>query len=189
MTACLPLSAAPGAVDDILAPRTLSPSAWEMARATRGVVFGGRAGLEPTVQIICDVHCPYCARVYARLGELRPGLRVRWVPIAYFKPDSDRVAAAILSSRDPVASLDQNYRSYDAAQRRGGFSAGSGRAVSLDASHAALKRRWKEWGRFTPMVMVRTTDGTILQASGSTPAFLDPVLDRAAPARQAYEAW
>lgn len=187
--AAAPVAAAATTAHEIVAPKVLPASAWDHVKGTPGIVFGRTTPGIPDVQMICDVHCPYCARVYTQLVERRPALRVRWVPIAYFKPDSDRVAAAILAAPDPRAALDRNYRAYDHAARRGGYGDASADVLKLDASHAALKERWRGWGRFTPMVLVRAGDGTVLQAAGTSPAFLDPVLDRAGRSKQAYDAW
>jgi hypothetical protein len=109
--------------------------------------------------------------------------------VAYFKPDSASLAAAILSARDPAASLETNYRNYDFTARSGGYTPPSNRRQHLDAEHTALKQQWVQWGGFTPMIIVRTRDGLILQAMGSGETFVRSVLDQAAPARKVYEAW
>ncbi|QDH71587.1 hypothetical protein [Marilutibacter alkalisoli] len=168
--------------------RQLPASAWQQLDQARGVRLTGDAGLTPNVQIVCDPNCPYCARLDRRLREAHKNMPIRWVPVAYFKPDSETMAAAILSARDPVASLEANYRDYDFDARRGGHASPSER-MRLDPGHAELKRAWKQWGGFTPMIIVRTRDGRILRAMGASDAFVESVLEQAAPPVRAYEAW
>lgn len=170
-------------------PAPLPAEVWQTLQATPGIEFGGSPGLSASVQVICDVHCPYCAKLYITLRDERPALRVRWVPIAYFQPDSDRIAAAILASPDPALALDRNYRDYDKATRRGAHQPSGSRRMSLAPPHAELKREWSTMGGYTPMVIALTADGSVLKAAGSTEAFLNPVLDQAAPSVKEYRSW
>lgn len=187
MAACLLwLGAAQAEVTDAV---PLPASAWHRLEAAPGIRTGGNPGQKASVQVICDANCPYCAKLERTLQQERPGLVVNWVLVAYFKPDSAALAAAILASPDPAASLTTNYRGYDFAARRGGYQPPSGRQFQLDPTHDALKQQWLTWGGFTPMVIVRARDGRIVQAQGSTAPFLRAALDQAAPAVNGLKAW
>ncbi|MBB1088722.1 hypothetical protein H4F99_09490 [Lysobacter sp. SG-8] len=168
--------------------RPLPDDAWRTLEAASGIRWMGASGLQANVQVICDANCPYCARLDRTLREKYPSLAVRWVPTAYFQRDSEAVAASLLSSEDPVAALIANYRDYDFDARHGGHVPASN-GLRLGASHGALEQAWKEWGGFTPMIVVRTRDGRILQALGSNESFVAPVLEMAAPSARRYEAW
>ena len=165
-------------------PKPVAAGTWRTLAAASGVAFGSTGSARQAVQIVCDAHCPYCARLYRTLRTDYPGLPVRWVPIAYFQPDSGRVAAAILSSPDPAAALDRNYQNYDTTARRGGYQADPGRGGALPQPNAALKQHWKAWGGYTPMVFVRDEEGTVFQATGATDAFLEAALGKAPGARR-----
>lgn len=167
----------------------LPASAWGLLEATPGIRVGGDPGHKASVQVVCDANCPYCAKLQRTLPRDYPGLAVRWVFVAYFKPESAALAAAILASPDPAASLAANYRGYDFTTRRGGYRPRAGRPLGLSPAHSALKQQWLKWGGSTPMVLVRTKDGRIVQAQGSTAPFLRAALDQAAPAVGGLKAW
>ncbi|GAB3339023.1 hypothetical protein [Marilutibacter aestuarii] len=168
--------------------RELPEAAWETLQAAPGIRWSGAQGMKASVQVVCDANCPYCARLDRTLRARHPDLAVRWVPTAYFKPDSEAMAAALLSAPDPSAALAANYRDYDFGKNHGGY-APPPAAKRLVDGHAALKAAWKQWGGFTPMVIVRTRDGRVLQAMGSGDRFLESVLAQAAPPARVYEAW
>ena len=52
-----------------------------------------------TLYIFYDANCPFCHLAWIALQPYREaGLEVRWIPVAYLKPDSRDKAAAILST-------------------------------------------------------------------------------------------
>lgn len=155
---------------------SLPAEAWDVAAQARGVQFNGESGQQPELQIVCDAHCPYCARLYTQLRSRFQDVAVRWVPVAYFRPDSAALAAAILSADDPAAALDENYRHYDAAQRRGGYRQLQDAGGILDYEHELLRQGWRAWGGFTPMVMVRDRSGQVFRARDASPASIRQAL-------------
>lgn len=187
LAACLFwLGAAQAALTDAT---PLPASAWRLLEATPGITVGGDPGWKASVQIVCDANCPYCAKLHRTVQHEYPGLAVRWVFVAYFKPESAALAAAILSSPDPAASLAANYRGYDFSTQRGAHRPPVGRQFQPRPAHAELKQKWVEWGGFTPMVLVRTKDGTIVQAQGSSAPFLRAALEQAAAPVRGLKAW
>lgn len=173
------MSAVAQASTPLTEPKAVAAGTWRTLAAAPGAAFGSTGSARQAVQIVCDAHCPYCARLYKTLRTDYPGLPVRWVPIAYFQPDSGRVAAAILSSPDPAAALDRNYQNYDTTARRGGYPTDPDRGDALPQPNAALKQHWQAWGGYTPMVFVRDEEGTVFQATGATGAFLEAALGKA----------
>jgi len=183
---CFFAAAAASAEVKLLQP--LSTSAWDLVEATPGIRLGGSPGRQANIQVVCDANCPYCAKLDRTLRRDYPDVAIRWVPIAYFKPDSSTLAAAILADADPAAALDRNYRDYDAVQRRGGYPAGPAQE-SLGPAHQSLKQEWRKWGGFTPMILVRGSDGRVSKAMGSGKEFLAAAIEEAAPAGRVYEQW
>lgn len=177
-TVALPCLTATHAQDRMYQPRPLPESAWQVLNAASGVVIGGEGKAEVQVQVIFDAHCPYCARLYERLEQDYPKLVVRWVPIAYFKPDSEHVAAAILATNSPATSLARNFHEYDYARKRGGFRAPPYDRYHLGPKHEALKRRWLDWGGYSPMLIAKTSSGDVVRATGSSEPFLQLALEK-----------
>lgn len=157
----------------------LHEAAWNLLSSAPGVRVDSNLDMEPSIQLICDANCPYCAQLDRTLREKHADLAVRWVPIAYFKPDSASLAAAILASRDPIESLRINYRYYNFSERSGGYQAPFNREHKLTHESERLKRRWVEWGGFTPMVVVRSEDGRIHKMLGSTGPYLEAAAEMA----------
>lgn len=166
--------------------KEMSLSAWQAAEAAAGVVVGGAPGSKPSIQVIFDANCPHCARLYALLRQEAPGIAVRWVPIAYFRPDSARLAAAILHADDPRAALDTDFRQYDFGAHHGGYRMPAEAPLALPESNTTLERQWRRWGGYTPMYLVRDKRGAVLLTGGAAPGIVREVLDRAARPLQAY---
>lgn len=164
--------------------KPMPASTWQVLEAAQGVQVGGSAGGQASIQVIFDANCPYCARLYEALKREHPSVAVRWVPIAYFRTDSGSMAAAILGSLDPAASLDRNFSQYDFKTHHGGCRSSSG-GLYLSAANFALERRWRAWGGFTPMIVIRSRQGRILKTGifGSTSEALRSVVSRAMPAQ------
>ena len=82
--------------------------------AARAIVEGAR---EPkrVLYVFFDANCYYCHLTWKALQPYEAvGLQVRWVPVAYQKPSSAGMAAALLLARDPAVALKQNETGYRA---------------------------------------------------------------------------
>lgn len=173
--------------------QTLPDSAWTYISSAQGILVGGDPHAQPNIQVIFDANCPYCAKLYTAMHKDHPNVSVRWVPVAYFWADSAALEAAILQADDPVASLDTNFRHYVFSAKHGGYSVPKDRPFHLAAKNVALRREWEKWGAFTPMIVIRTKNGKILQAGGFSDDLrvLGEMLDLAAPTNsfklRAYE--
>lgn len=59
----------------------------------------GKTASKSTIYMFYDANCPFCHLAWVALQSYRKvGLEVRWIPVAYLKPDSRDKAAAILSA-------------------------------------------------------------------------------------------
>ena len=168
--------------------RVLPDHAWRLLEGAPGVRWTGPTGARANVQVVCDANCPHCARLDTVLREDWPGLAVRWIPVAYFTPESEAMAASILAAPDASGALHDNYRGYDHRRRRGGHVA-TDAAGRLGRELSVVRSQWERWGGFTPMVVVRTGDGRIIQAMGSHGPLLESALQQAAPPGRRYESW
>lgn len=161
-------------------PSQLPAGALDVINSAKGIQFNGLQDNKPDLQLVCDANCPYCAKLYVQLSDHFSEVVVRWVPIAYFKPDSASLAAQIMASADPIASLDRNYRTYDFSERRGGYQPVDGRAQILDYEHEVLRQHWREWGGFTPMILASDGQGQVYRARDTRPSSIRKLLEVAA---------
>lgn len=167
---------------------SLPSSAWSVLERARGIDVGGSATARPSIQIIFDANCPYCARLYEKLRRDHPDLAVRWVPIAYFRSDSALLAMAILNSREPATSLRKNFDSYDYKAHRGGYQTLSGSPqASFGKPQFHLTQYWKKWGGYTPMYVFRDNKGQIQMTGGSAEYIVKKVIKMSAPALSTYQ--
>jgi thiol:disulfide interchange protein DsbG len=167
--------------------RQVPVEVWEALEGASGIVSGGTSGTTPNIQIIFDMNCPWCARLYMALKQKHPDIAVRWVPIAYFRNDSAAMAAAVLASDHPGAGLDVNFRNYDFQRDHGGYKLDRRHAAgSLAPQHGSLKRLWKTWGGYTPMFLFRNREGEIMLTGGAADWVVESVISRAAPPLRRY---
>jgi len=115
----------------LVALMALSAPAWTADRAalfsrleqTRHIVEGaGHPG--SVLYVFFDPNCYYCHLTGKALQPYeKAGLQVWWVPVAYQKPSSVGMAAAILLASDPAAALRQNETGYRPASYDGAITA------------------------------------------------------------------
>lgn len=151
-------------------PLPVGDDVWRLLANAQGIDFNGTPSAQPRVHILCDVHCPACARLFVKLEKDYPEVRVRWVPIAYFQPDSSSLAASILQGSHPAVALDRNYRLYDFDLRRGAAVPDGG--ALLGYQNGLLQEAWMKLGGFTPMLFVEDPAGRRFRGNAGTPAAL-----------------
>ncbi|MBB1060042.1 hypothetical protein [Marilutibacter spongiae] len=139
--------------------KALPSDARAVLERTPGIQVGGAPDAAPRAYLVFDAHCPACARTYMQLREAHPDVPVRWVPVAYFAADSGAQAAAILAAADPAKALDDNFRAYDPAAKRGGYVRPGTAPAVLSPAHQQLRDAWRRWGGYTPMLLLRGADG------------------------------
>lgn len=91
--------------------RELFQADWELVGRSPGIVVA-KTG-RPSVQVIFDANCPNSARLYQHLQRQALPVSMRWVPVAWLRPNSLKKAAALLAAPDPAAALDDNFNRYD----------------------------------------------------------------------------
>lgn len=94
-----------------------------LSRAERahGFTEGTRG---PLIYVFFDPNCSYCSRFYrdTRSFIASNSIRIRWIPVAFLKPDSVGKAEAILSAKNPVAALASHEATFDEDTETGGIS-------------------------------------------------------------------
>lgn len=136
---------------------------WTLLEQAGGVVSGGTGATE--IQVVFDANCPHSALRYLGLKKRHPDLAMRWVPVAYYKPDSSQRAAAILAAKNPSRALDVNFSDYDYDTQHGAYPVQAGR--QLGDANEVLEQSWRRWrAAGTPMFIRRTADGRIQRFRG-----------------------
>lgn len=70
------------------------------------------------VYVFFDANCPFCHLAWQALQPyVALGLEVRWIPVAYLRPDSRQKAAAMLSAAQPLELLRLNMREFGKAPK------------------------------------------------------------------------
>ncbi|SFX38035.1 thiol:disulfide interchange protein DsbG [Marinospirillum alkaliphilum] len=90
-------------------------SASYLTESSSRITDSGDRITENTLYVFFDANCPFCQLAWMALQPYRAaGLEVRWIPVAYLKPDSRNRAAALLSappSRQPLL-LERNMKEF-----------------------------------------------------------------------------
>lgn len=160
---------------------------WLRIHQAEGIVTGGKRGDVPNIQVIFDANCPWCARLFVKIQDDHPNVAIRWVPIAYFDPNSAAIAASILASRDPVKSLSVNFDNYDFKKERGGYPVPLRTSdIYLPPANMKLKNEWKELGGYTPMIVYRDKEGCVMITGGEADWILNGVLRNVEPPLKSY---
>jgi hypothetical protein len=155
-------------------------SLWTELLQAQGIRMGGKGADKPQIQVIIDVNCPYSARTYYRFRKTYPHLPVRWVPVGSLLPDSGAMADAIVHSKDPVASLDQNFLHYKFAGKdsHGGYVIpDGGRKYTLPVANQKLQNDWEQWSNRTPTIVFHDDRGRVIAIADSTWTTIHYVVD------------
>lgn len=166
----------------------MSQGTWQILQDSPGIVTGGDPKAVVSIQIVFDPNCPWCAKIYQYLKQKHPNIPVRWTPVAYMRPNSYSLAAAMFASSNPSVSLDQNEAHYDFAKLQGGYSERAvGTALTLGHGQRVLQQTWEaKWGGYTPMIFFRDSRGRVFQAQTDQPEVIDLVVKLAAHPLKSY---
>ena len=84
-------------------------------------IYTGPAHARREIVVFFDPNCPFCARLWDALQPWRAQLRVEWIPIAFLRPSSIRIAATMLTAPHPAQALAENEEHYQYQTRSGGL--------------------------------------------------------------------
>ena len=116
-----------------------------------------------TLYVFFDPNCIYCHLTWKALQPYeKAGLQVRWVPVAFLKPDSAGKAAAILQARNQEAAFRENELRFNTVTEEGGVKPLSEPAA---ASLARIRDNGQLMEHFgsngTPTLVWRTRAGAV----------------------------
>jgi thiol:disulfide interchange protein DsbG len=96
----------------------------------KGFEMGGSSGAAQTVYIIFDPQCPDCIGFWNLANKFKKQVRFIWMPVAILNSRSEPQGAILLSSPNPIETMNQQVLSFNTASR--GIST-EGVVVSNDA--------------------------------------------------------
>lgn len=131
---------------------------WQQAWEDPGVTTGPADSAKRMV-VFLDPNCPFCARLWRELRPWRKTVRIHWVPVAFLRPSSVGIAAAILSAPDPAQALDANERAYDFRSHTGGMLPVMGVPGPARAAILRDTALWRTNFGITPTVLFPTRSG------------------------------
>jgi thiol:disulfide interchange protein DsbG len=138
------------------------------------VTFG--SPLAPKIYIVADPNCPHCQAAWHSLRNAVFGgrLQVRLIPVDAVSPDSQRPAALLLRSLDPLNAWDK-YEAGDKTQL-----AGNPDTAALDniRNNRAILDAWHI--QVTPYMVYRARDGQVKIVQGE-PEQANALVDDVAP--------
>jgi thiol:disulfide interchange protein DsbG len=121
-----------------------------------------------TVYVFFDAQCPHCSALWYAAKPLKSQARFVWIPIRLLNDSSATQAAAILASKDPVASMDQHEASM--MDRKGGIKPEG----DVSAQLAAVKKNTELFNKFgfnsVPSLVTKNTQtGAVTTHEGALP--------------------
>lgn len=125
----------------------------QRAMAATGIVLG-KSG--PLVVAFEDPNCSFCDHLSQEAEPLIAAgkLRMRIVPVAFLKPDSEARAAGILQSGDPAAAWTRNMAGFDHRKEEGAYP-GAQPSFSTDRALRANLALLQDLGNIaTPTLLV-----------------------------------
>lgn len=142
----------------------LPESIWPLLNQAEGILTASPKGHD--IQVMFDPNCPYSAVHYQKLRSEFSNLAMRWVPVAYYKDDSDVLAASLLAAEKPSAALDRNFQDYDAKTQHGAWPI-SDPVSKLSVYQGKLQKDWEKWAGATPITLVRNRKGKVKMFFGA----------------------
>lgn len=115
------------------------------------------------VYAFMDPNCIFCHLEWKAFQPyIKQGLQVRWIPVAFLKPDSAGKAAALLESKTPAALMQQLQTKFNAATESGGITPLANPSVATMAkiqSNGELMRGFHFSG--TPALVYKDSSGKV----------------------------
>ena len=153
-------------VTDAMAPKVI------MAAQKTSWFAQGNPNAPHQAYVIVEPNCIACHMLHQELMPLiKSGkLYVRWIMVAFLKPDSKAKAAAIFQAKDPAKALDTDQQNFNAKTEEGSIQP----AKDIDAkSKANLKANFDFMQKYgfiaTPVIIYKDSDGKAQITRGFAP--------------------
>lgn len=148
-------------------PKPNLAGAWSKLERADWVAEGSEVP-KAIVYVVFDPNCPYChffwraAQAYEKVG-----LQVRYVLVAFVKPDSAGKAAAILESNDPARALNKNETGFQVSTETGAIAPMQNPKPATRAKLRANMRLMSSLRvESTPTIFYKSPSGEVRMVSG-----------------------
>lgn len=151
------------------APKHNLDAYWPRLANARTINQGAQGNaVKSTVYAFFDPNCVYCHFVWEAFQPyMKAGLQVRWVTTGVLGGDSPAQAAALLSSKDPAAALDQHERTWNPRNGVAGVAPLATIPAAIKSALDANARLLNEMSiRGTPALVYRDTSGRVRVLEG-----------------------
>lgn len=131
-------------------------------------VTTGAAHPKSTIYVMFDPNCIFCHFVWEALKPYETaGLQVKWVPVAFLKPTSAGIAAAMLLAKNPAAAFEQNETGFVDSTETGGLAPQgtvAGDIISKIKGNNTLMAAFGSHG--TPTIIYKDASGAVQVKDG-----------------------
>lgn len=163
-------------------PIPISANTWSEVKLLSGISSSQDPGLKNNLYIFFDPNCHICARLINQdksaleksltdeptvEGSASLAPAAIWIPVAYMKPSSRDMAAAMLRSQS-FKSISKNFQNFN-FEKRQGFTIEVVPTSREINNLAQAKQVWSKLGGGTPMFVYQDKQGKYLKFIGIPP--------------------
>jgi hypothetical protein len=163
-------------------PLPISANTWSEVKLLSGISSSQDSGHKNNLYIFFDPNCHICARLLIQNKTVleksltdKPTIddsvslapAATWIPVAYMKPTSRDMAAAILRSQS-FKSISKNFQNFNFENRQG-FTIEVVPTTREINNLAQTKQVWSKLGGGTPMFVYQDKQGKYLKFIGIPP--------------------
>ena len=133
------------------------------------IVSGAKGNAAKSViYAFVDLNCGFCAMAYKALIPYEAaGLQVRWIPVAFLRPDSANKAAALFDSSNPEAALKAHKLSFGVKDAPGQLKATAAVSDALAKKLDSNGKLMREFGfSGTPAIVFKDKAGKVMTRGG-----------------------
>ncbi|KWT98370.1 MULTISPECIES: thiol:disulfide interchange protein DsbG [unclassified Variovorax] len=154
---------------DKYAPKPDYDKFWSRLESTQTINEGAQgSAAKSVIYAFMDPNCIYCHFAWKALQPYeKVGLQVRWVPVAILGGNSPGQAAALLTSKDPVAAFAEHQRTWDPKKNQVGITPLASIPMSAKKTLDANSSLMVELGvSGTPGIFYKDAKGKVQKVDG-----------------------
>lgn len=164
-------------------PIPISANTWSEVKLLSGISSSQDPGHKNNLYIFFDPNCHICARLISQdnsaleksstdksttVVSMSLAPTATWIPVAYMKPSSRDMAAAILRSQN-FSTISNNFQKFN-SEKYQGFTSEAVPTTKEINSLAQAKQVWTKLGAGTPMFVYQDKQGKYFKFIGIPPA-------------------
>lgn len=128
----------------------------------------GSATASRVVYVYFDAQCPHCGHLWETMKEFEDRLKVVWIPVGLLNGASKSQGVALLSSPDPVKTMNEHEQRLAADKR--GMSAPMPSAEQVRVIERNTRLLRATGADAVPFIVMRNPAGKLVKETGALPA-------------------